>query len=346
MSEAESTARQHEPELDTRPRPRLGFLGAGWVGQHRLQSIAAARRDEIVGLADLNPGVVAAAALEVPGVEVGESLQELLRMDLDGLVIATPTPLHAEHAKTALAANVAVFCQKPLGRTESETRDVIEAARRADRLLAVNMTYRFVRGIRKIKELITAGEIGEVYAMDLIFHNAYGPDKPWDYDPRLAGGGCVIDLGIHLIDMALWMSESSVARISSCLFAQGQAIRPQDNRLEDYATVRLDLENGASANLACSWNLPVGRDAVIRASFYGTKGGLSVRNVNGSFYDFIAEQFNGAALKTLDKPPDRWGGRAVVAWADRLAENSAFDPEVENAAEVARVIDAIYQSDR
>lgn len=332
-----------DPQNEEKPRPRLGFLGVGWIGQHRLKSITQARRAEIVGLADLNPGVVAAAALETPGADVRESLQDLLQMNIDGLVIATPTALHAEQSVAALEAGVAVFCQKPLGRTEAETRAVIDAARRVDRLLAVDMTYRHVRGIQKIRDMIAGGEIGEVYAMDLVFHNAYGPDKPWYYDPKLAGGGCVIDLGIHLIDMAMWMSGSKASGVSSRLFAQGKRVRPEDERLEDYAAVQLDLESGATANIACSWHLPVGRDAVIRASFYGTKGGLAVNNVNGSFYDFLTENLSGTARRTLDEPPDAWGGRAVVAWAERLAESATFDPAVESAADVSRVIDAIYE---
>src|ERR1051326_8430300 len=120
MFEPESTNGQTESD-DKRPRPRLGFLGVGWIGQHRLKSIADARHAEIVGLADLNPGVVAAAALEVPGAHVQESLQDLLRMDLDGIVIATPTALHPEQAIAALDARLAVFCQKPL---RSEERRV------------------------------------------------------------------------------------------------------------------------------------------------------------------------------------------------------------------------------
>src|SRR5262249_3899499 len=134
----------HTESEGIKPRPRLGFLGVGWIGQHRLKSIAEARHAEIVGLADLNPGIVAAAAPEAPGADVRESLQQLLCMDLDGIVIATPTALHAEQAIAALDAKMAVFCQKPLGRTERETKSIIDVARRADRLLGVDMTYRFV----------------------------------------------------------------------------------------------------------------------------------------------------------------------------------------------------------
>jgi hypothetical protein len=96
------------------------------------------------------------------------------------------------------------------------------------------------------------------------------------------------------------------------------------------------------ARLACSWKLSVGRDALISACFYGSNGGVTFHNVNGSFYDFVAEQFNGTARTTLASPPDEWGGRAAVAWARRLQKNPGFDSEVCHAIQVAAVLDAIY----
>jgi predicted dehydrogenase len=220
---------------------------------------------------------------------------------------------------------------------------VIAAARSSGRLLAVDMCYRFVRGIAKIKQLADDGAIGELYACELIFHNAYGPDKPWYYDRRLSGGGCVIDLGIHLIDLALWFfHDLPVRAVSSRRFAQGRLLDDGDPALEDYAVARLDLAGGATASIACSWNLPAGKDAVIGAAFYGTEGGLAVRNVNGSFYDFRAERYRRTASEILDQAPDAWGGRALAAWAEQLTGALAYDPAVESAARVAAVIDAIY----
>ena len=67
-----------------------------------------------------------------------------------------------------------------------------------------------------------------------------------------------------------------------------------------------------------------------------------MRNVDGSFYDFVAERYDGTRRTRLANPPDAWGGRAVVAWARRLARDRAFDPEIEHLGEVARVLDAIY----
>jgi predicted dehydrogenase len=238
---------------------------------------------------------------------------------------------------------LAVFCQKPLGRTATETRGVVAAARTANRLLGVDLSYRFVHGIQAMRTLIQAGEIGEIYAVELVFHNAYGPDKAWFYDPIQAGGGCVIDLGLHLVDLALWtLGFPRVKHTTSRLFARGKPLGMQRTDVEDYAVARLDLDTGATVSLTCSWRLPAGCDAMISAAFYGTQGGLALRNVAGSFYDFTTERFWGTTRQTLHEPPDDWGGRAAVAWARQLAMRPQFDPDVAHVVAVAEVLDAIY----
>lgn len=158
-----------------------------------------------------------------------------------------------------------------------------------------------------------------VYAVELVFHNAYGPDKAWFYDPGLSGGGCIIDLGLHLVDLALWaLGFPRVMRVTGRLFAQGQPlVGSRLTRVEDYAVARLDLETGTAVSLICSWRLPASCDAVIGAAFYGTQGGLALRNVAGSFYDFTTEHFRGTARQTLDAPPDDWG--AVPPWRGHSA---------------------------
>ena len=325
--------------------PRLGFLGVGWIGRNRLDAVAQSGAGRIAAIADADLTLAHRAAAEFDGAVAVSSLDRLLELDVDGIVIATPTALHATQAITVLQAGRAVFSQKPLGRTADETTRVIAAARAADRLLGVDMSYRFVRAAEKLKKLAETGAIGEIYAADVFFHNAYGPDKPWYYDPVTAGGGCVIDLGIHLVDMALWILDfPSVERISSRLFTGGKPRVRGDTALEDYAVVRLDLATGAVANLSCSWRLPAGCDAVIGACFYGTAGGMALRNVGGSFYDFRAEQYSGTATAALVEPPDAWGGRAAVAWVHRLAQDGGYDPAIEKTEIVARVIDKIYSA--
>ena len=112
-------------------RPRLGFLGVGWIGRNRLEAVARSQVVDIVAVADPSPENAKAATGVVPCQAV-ESLEELLALNLDGLVIATPSALHAEQSRTALEHGVAVFCQKPLGRTAAETLDCRRLPARSD----------------------------------------------------------------------------------------------------------------------------------------------------------------------------------------------------------------------
>ena len=338
-----ATALADVPASHAARRPRLGFLGVGWIGRSRLEAIAADDAADIVAVADPSDECVARARACAPTADAVPSLDALLDLEPDGVVIATPSALHASQAVRALERGVAVFCQKPLARTAAETRTVIEAARAMDRLLGVDLSYRFARGACRVRELVRAGELGDVYAVDLTFHNAYGPDKAWFRDPALSGGGCVIDLGIHLVDLALWtLGWPAVQGATSRLFAGGRPLDARPRVVEDFAVAQLDLAGGAVARLACSWNLAAGRDAVIEAVFHGTRAGASFRNVDGSFYDFVAERFDGTSRRVLESPPDDWGGRAAVAWARRLAHDPSFDPGAEHLVAVAAALDAVY----
>lgn len=323
-------------------KPRLGFLGVGWIGRQRMEVIAESGFGEVCAIADASAEMRSAAARVAPEADLLGSFDELLEASLDGIVIATPSALHAGQSLAALERGLAVFCQKPLGRTTAEAAAVVEAARAADRLLGVDFSYRFTDAFSVARDVVRSGEIGDVFAAELVFHNAYGPDKPWFYDYGLAGGGCVMDLGIHLIDLAFWfLGFPGVESVSSRLLSRG---RPVDGErvVEDFATATIDLADGVSLQLACSWNLPAGQDAVISATFYGTAGGVSVRNVGGSFYDFVAERYHGTSRQLLAEPPDAWGGRAAADWARRLAAGERFDPAAGEIVRVAEVLDRIY----
>jgi predicted dehydrogenase len=298
---------------------------------------------EAVAVADPSAEQLDAARALAPEAQAASGLEALLDLGLDGLVIATPSALHAEQSIAALRRGVSVFCQKPLGRSAEEVAAVVAAARDADRLLGVDLSYRLTAGAEQIRQLIRAGALGRVFAADLVFHNAYGPDKPWFYDPALSGGGCVMDLGVHLVDLALWALDFPEVRgVSSALFARGERLEPGQGRVEDYATATLELATGASVRIACSWNLHVGCDAQIAATFHGSEGGAEMRNVDGSFYDFIAQRYSRTERRLLHQPPDAWGGRTAADWGRRLA-TGRFDPGNEQLIDVARVLDDIYR---
>lgn len=321
-------------------KPRVGFLGTGWIGRHRMEAMVATGAIEAAAWCDPSPDCGAEAAKLAPGAARVGSLDEMLALGLDGIVIATPSAFHAEQSIQALAAGAAVFCQKPLGRTAAEAQAVVDAARAADRLLGVDLSYRHTEATRKIAELVRGGALGRLFAVDLTFHNAYGPDKPWFYDAAQSGGGCVVDLGVHLVDLALWLLDfPEVADVAATLLRGGEKLRAGE--VEDYATASFTA-GGVDIRLACSWRLNAGRDAVIEAAFYGTDGGAALRNVGGSFYDFTAEHFAGTHARTIAAPPDDWGGRAAADWAMRLAKDRRFNPAAEQFVRSAEVLDRIY----
>ena len=325
-------------------RPRLGFAGVGWIGRHRLEAIAQHVPVEIVAIADPVREVATTLAETFPGAVGLERFEELLALDLDGIVVATPSALHAAQSIAALEAGRAVFCQKPLARDAAETAAVVAAARRADRRLGIDLSYRCTTGMQRIRELIRDGVLGEIYAIEAVFHNAYGPDKAWFYDPHAAGGGCLLDLGIHLVDLALWCLDFPAVETARGLGRrQGGARFGVGGGVEDYATGQLELATGAIMRLACSWRAPAGCEAQIELVFFGTRGGAAFRNVGGSFYDFTAEHLlPDRSRRLLAGPPDAWGGRAAIAWARQLAQSCAFDPEVASAVAVAEALDRLY----
>lgn len=326
-------------------RPRLGFVGVGWIGRHRLGAVATAGLAEIAAIVDPAVDHRHAAGLLAPTSTLHDQLDALWQHELDGVVIATPSALHAEQSIAALERELAVFCQKPLGRSAAEVEAVVDAARRSDRLLGVDFCYRHTDALQRVRAAIRAGKLGRIFAVNLVFHNAYGPDKPWFYERARSGGGCLMDLGVHLVDLLLWALDfPAVVDVHGRMLAGGRPLRPDGDAVEDYALAQLELSGGIAVQLSCSWKLAAGRDAIIEAAFYGTEGGATVRNIDGSFYDFAAELHRGTTSEHIAEPPDAWGGRAICEWARRVSEGQRFDTRARELVEVAAVMDRIYDS--
>ncbi|HEX6717220.1 MAG TPA: Gfo/Idh/MocA family oxidoreductase [Pyrinomonadaceae bacterium] len=332
-----------------RRRPRLGFVGLGWIGRNRLESIVQADVAEIAAVHDVQMAAAEEAQRLSPDAVLFSSFEELLRHDVDGVVIATPNRLHAEQSIAALEQGIPVFCQKPLATNAFDTRRIVEAARRADCLLGVDLSYRAIPAMQAVSEFVEGGELGHIFAVDAKFHNGYGPDKPWFRDFSLAGGGCVLDLGSHLLDLALRpLGFPRISRVQSSLFANGNLLPKGSQQVEDYAVATIETAEGTVINLTCCWNLNIGRDADIEIAFYGTRGGAKLRNVDGSFYDFVGERFTGTKTEMLSSPRDegwQWGGLATIEWIKRIAADEGFDSDAEHFVLLAEMIDRIYGHD-
>jgi predicted dehydrogenase len=321
---------------------RLGFLGTGWIGRNRMEAMLETGKVTTVGICDSNPEMAQQALGLAPTAQLVHSINDLLGLGVDGVVIATPSAQHADQCVAALDAGVAVFCQKPLGRSAREVERVLAAAERADRLLGVDLSYRHTAAIQAIRQRIRDGDLGQLFAADLTFHNAYGPGAGWFWDPELSGGGCLIDLGVHLVDLGLWMLDfPTVVEAHADLFRNGRAARTAEE-VEDFASGTLRLEDGKILRIACSWNLHAGQDAVIEAAFYGTGGSGRMRNEAGSFFNFSAEQFTGRERVSIAAPPDDWGGRAAIEWIGKLAAGERFEGSTTGLLATAEALDRLY----
>ena len=114
------------------------------------------------------------------------------------------------------------------------------------------------------------------------------------------------------------------------------------SELEDHAFAEVQLRTGATVRIACSWRLPAGQDAVIQAAFYGTRGAVILRNMEGSFYNFTVEHCVGTTRRTIAADDDKWGGRAANAWVRALSRGGRFDDEARHLYDLSLLIDAIY----
>lgn len=324
-------------------KPNVAFIGMGWIGRDRLKAL-------------LEKELIACSGIYDPylqNIEKDDLLCDFRRVEdfdavvsdesIDAIVIATPNMLHAKQCQQALEAGKAVFVQKPLARTAEETSALIHSAKENNKLLGVDYSYRFTEGIRKIKALVDEGRLGEIFAIETAFHNAYGPDKEWFYDMERSGGGCLLDLGCHLVDLSLYMlnfPETGVKHSSQ--YYQGRLIKQGEDQVEDFCTAGMRTESGIDISIGCSWNLSAGKEADIYFKIYGTKGAAIFENVNGSFYDFRSYLCRGTEKELLSEPPESWGGKAIVDWALKLNKGNAFNEKAWEYLQSAQIIDKIY----
>lgn len=326
--------------LPVRP-PRLGFIGTGVVGRVHMQALLEADCAECKAVYDPSDADAQEAAALAGGIHRYDQVAELLKSDLDGVVIATPGALQTEHCIAALQRGLAVFCHKPLAPSAAETTSMVNAARVADRLLAVDYSYRHIPGMEELRRLVSSGELGQVFAVDLVFHGAHSTDKTWFYEAASAGGGCIMDLGVHMVDLAMWLLGHRATRVTSSLYRQGVKLNPPYVLVEDYATAQFFLDD-TEVRLTCSWNLHAGHEAAIEVRLYGTLGGFAVRNAGGSCTDFEIHHFTATSSRQIAAFPDSWSERALVKWVTQLKFSNRFDSQAEQLLAVAEVIDRMY----
>lgn len=324
-------------------KPRLGFAGLGWMGGQRMQALADSGLAEIHAVCepDGRRREIACESLACPPIVCGD-FEELLELPLDGIVIATPNALHEPQTAAALQRDLPVFSQKPLALSRAGTVRLLDLASRRNLPLGVDWSYRFLKGMPELRRRIAAGELGRIHSVELQFHNAYGPDAAWYYQLSQAGGGCMLDLGCHLLDLCHWLlGARGPGAVRARCFRDGTPLKPPIAEAEDFVVAQIEYETGEHAHLSCSWRASVGRGALIGCKVFGSEGGAELRNIDGSFHDFEVAIHHGTETTVLGGPPDDWGGRALKHWTSRLRGGS-HSAELDHLEQTALLIDMIY----
>ncbi len=181
---------------------RFGLIGCGDIGRLRADALSRLESCPLIAANDLNGGRAQAVARD-HGASVEPDWRDVLRRgDIDAVIVSTPPSLHAEMSIEALQAGKHVLCEKPLARDPAECRDMVEAAQRSGRFLATGFNYRFYPSIRKARQLLDSGVIGELdHIRSYAGYSAAEHSQPWLRDVDVMGGGALRDNGIHLIDL-------------------------------------------------------------------------------------------------------------------------------------------------
>ncbi|KPK40107.1 MAG: hypothetical protein AMJ65_10890 [Phycisphaerae bacterium SG8_4] len=332
-----------------------GVIGSGGIARRRTipEGILKADNAKLSVVYDINEQVNAEVANEF-GVRQANSVEALLEADVDAVYIATPANLHHDHVLTCAEAGKNILCEKPLGMTIAEAEEMIESCKTAHVKLGCAFMMRFVAQHVEALRLINEGRLGKPTYGRAQLSCWYPPIKgAWRQDPVTGGGGSLIDMGGHCIDL-LEMFFGKVSRVS-CFINN----TVHDYESEDSATALLRFENGALATVDTFFCIP---DASSRnvLELYGSQGsilakgtigqgpaGQMVAFLEGDNKGYDAKQTRGedAAITIAPEPANTYRAE-IKEFTQAIIEDRESVISAELGLRSQRVLAACYESAR
>lgn len=347
---------------------RVGVVGLGWAGQQHLAAYQAMDDVEIIGLAGKETEVLQQLGAEYGVPHLLSDWQDLVALPgLDAVSVAVPTFLHAPIAVAALERGLHVLSEKPIARNAGEGRQMVDAAVRAGRVLDVAFNHRRRGDIRALKDIITAGEIGRPYYAKASWLRRSGIPGlgSWFTSRELAGGGPLADIGVHVLDYALYLlGEPKVTAVSASVHAElgprglggsgraaADAARSAAFEVEDFGSAFLRLEGGGTLIVEAGWAAYRSPADLIDFSVYGTDGGAELR-IEGATETPVgrltvyAESGGKNADRVVTAEPGRAHQHVVEDFVEVVRGDPARWPAHDGSLALARaeIIDAAYLS--
>jgi len=331
----------------------IGVIGLG-MGRNHITDFHKHPHARVIAIADASPERLK---------EIGDkhkiehrytdALKMLHAHKFDIVSIATPNTFHAPLAIAALKAGAHVLCEKPMAMNAREARAMLAAAKKARRRLMINFSYRFTEQSWALKQQVDTGILGDVYFARTLWHRRRGLPGfgGWFGQKALSGGGPLIDLGVHRLDLALWlMGYPKPAYVLGRTYNPiGARLAKEQNKkfdTEDLAAAFITFENGASLEIEASWAANIKEREMMETRLYGTQAGLVQRNLNEG-YEFEAELYlerNGCQFDLRLHPPVPSVKGACVHFVEAILGNKPHIATGEEGATVMELLDAIYTS--
>ncbi len=344
----------------------LGIIGAGTVA--RLHAEAALKAGlRVAGICDIDPDRAGQLAAQYPGAVATDSVEALLgRPEIAAVVVAVPNCHHKTVAIAAMQAGKDVLLEKPMAMSVAECDEIIAACRQTGRILQMGFVCRGAPAVVAARGLVENGRLGRVYHVKASVYRQRGIPGlgRWFTTRAMSGGGALMDVGVHLVDLALHLTGFLRATRASavCTSTFGNPIEsyafqemwggPPDRGgvfdVEDAATALVRFDGGMSLELNVTWAAHVSldhmRDAVV---LLGDKGGCVVDIWSNELITTAETDGHVVSEKQSLPEGDAWG----VAWtrqAERFCSSvrSRTPPEASAAdgRAVQNVIDALYRS--
>jgi predicted dehydrogenase len=320
---------------------RWGILGCGDVVARKTAASfqQASRAASIAAVADKDPARAEEIAQRFSVAIVCRTVEELVEHpDVDAIYIATPPHLHRDHAVLAARAGKHILCEKPMALDAAQCREMMEEAARAGVRLMVAYYRRFWCQTAKIKELIEDGSLGEIVnARVLVTGNVMREPESvrrWKLDPRLSGGGFLMDVGCHRIDLLLHLLgfPCQVAAFAGSYRAR--------HPVDDVSNVSIRFENGALAAASFNWVVDTFTDEL---EIMGTHGRLLASPLGGGG---VVLKVGSEMMELCTPAPLSSHGELLVHCSRVIQSLEAPLVPGEAGLATAAVIDAAYASSR
>lgn len=342
---------------------RVGVIGCG-AGEFHIEGFAADPRVKVVALSGLD-GPRCHGLITKYGIPhlYGDYSELLAHPDIDAVSLAVPNHLHRPIAVQALRAGKHVLVEKPLSRTVEEGEEMVAAAKEAGKVLAVAFQRRQRHDVQLVRHEIEQGRLGHIYHAKAYWMRRSGIPGlgTWFTNKEQSGGGPLIDLGVHVLDLASWLlGNPSAVSVSAATYAElgprgrGQWSGGRFSRVdgipyevEDFATAFIRFEGGTTLQLDVSWAAYTGHSDDFGLSLMGTEGGAEIRSKDyaqvGTLRFF--SEIDGTPTVIEPRLLTNHGHTGIVKqFVDSILDGAPPEPSGDEGLERVRLIRLIYRS--